>query len=156
MHMQSAQQVALADHLQVVHDLVVTLLRGLQSGAPQRGRVSAGCEDGQAVFGCHGGDGLAKVAQFRARIRQVAVRRGDHLDLRLKKLRRDAALGRRLGGLEERLRDVGGDALRFRVHQKIFFLYAERKRGARHRALPDGRNNQQLGGCLFPPDLTVK
>ncbi len=93
MHVQPAQEIALADHLQVVHDGVVALFVGLLRAAPGGGRMRAGGENGEAVFGRHRGDGLAQMAQLRARIRHVDVGRGHHLDLRLQELRRDC--GRR-------------------------------------------------------------
>ena len=87
--------------------------------------MRAGGEDRKAMLGRHGRDGLAQVAQFRARVRHVAMRRGDDLDLRLQEFGGNPAVGRRLGGLEQRLRDFGGDALGLRVDQEILLLDAE-------------------------------
>ena len=55
----------------------------------------------------------------------LAVRRGDHLDLRLQEFGADPAVGRGLGGIEERLRHVRRDALGLRVDQEVLFLDAE-------------------------------
>ena len=52
MYVQPAQQIALADHLQVVHHGVVALLVGLLGLAPERRRVRAGSQDRQAISGC--------------------------------------------------------------------------------------------------------
>ncbi len=81
--MQPAHEVALADHLQVVHHVIVALFLGLPRLAPSAGGMGAGGEDGEAVFASHRRDGPPQIAQFRARVGHVVVRRGDHLDLRL-------------------------------------------------------------------------
>ena len=54
-----------------------------------------------------------------------AMRRGDHLDLRLQEFGCRPAVGRGLGGIEERLRHVRRDALGLRVDQEVLFLDAE-------------------------------
>ena len=86
MHVQPAQQIALADHLQVVHHGVVTLLVGLLGLAPERRRVRAGSQNGKAISGRHVRDGATQHAQLGARVRHVDMGRGDHLNLRLQKL----------------------------------------------------------------------
>jgi hypothetical protein len=86
MNVQSAQQIALADHLQVVHHGVVALLVGLQGLAPERSRVSTGSQNGKAISGRDGRNGATQHAQLGARVRHVDMGRGDHLDLRLQKL----------------------------------------------------------------------
>ena len=101
MHMQPAQKIALADHLQVVHDRVIAVFLGLLGLSPSRGRMRAGRENGETIFGSNRGDGLPQVPQLGARIGCVDVRRRNHLDLRLQKLPRSPALGRGFDGFEE-------------------------------------------------------
>ncbi len=130
-HVQPAQEVALTDHLQVVHDAVVALFIGLLRAAPGGGRMGAGGQDGKPMLGRHRGDGSAQSAQLGARIRHVVVRRGDHLDLRLQELGRDSAIRCSLGGLEEWLRHAAHDRLRLGVDQEIFLFDAELERTGR-------------------------
>ena len=128
MHVQAAQQVALADHLQVVHHGVVALLRGLQ-GACARARSDA-CRHARIARPCSAAIAATVARRWRSSARasaMLAVRRGDHLDLRLQEFRRDPAVGRRLGGVEECLRHVGRDQLGLRIDQEILFLDAERE-----------------------------
>ena len=59
------KQVALSDHLQVVHDVVVARFLGLPRLAPSACRMGAAGEDGEAVFGRHRGDGSAATRAAR-------------------------------------------------------------------------------------------
>jgi hypothetical protein len=61
------------------------------------------------------------------------VRRGHHLDLRLEKFRRDAAIAGSLGGVEERLRRLADGGFRLRIDQEVFLLDPERE-GVGHAA----------------------
>ena len=71
--------------------------------------MRAGGENGEAVLGRDLRDGPAQMAQLRARVRHVHMRRRHHLDLRLQELRRTPAVGRGLGGVEEFARHDAGD-----------------------------------------------
>ncbi len=81
MHVQTAQHVALADHLQVFHHDVVTLGLTLHRRTPGRGRVRADRENREAVLGRDVGNGLAQEAQLGSRVGDAGMRRGRDLKL---------------------------------------------------------------------------
>ena len=102
MHVQPAQHVALADHLQVVHHRVVALALGLLRPAPVGGRMRAGGEDGEAVVGRDLRHGLAQMAKLGVGGADVVMRQRRHLALRLQEFAHDLAVGRLLGDRPER------------------------------------------------------
>ncbi len=71
---------------------------------------------------------VAQVAQFGARRRDIVMRLGDDLDLRLQEFAGDAVTQRRARGFEKAVRHPARDRLAVAVDQKIFFLNPERKR----------------------------
>jgi len=123
--MQPADQVALPDHLQVVHDVVVAFFLGLPRLAPSGRRMGPGGKDSEPVFASHRRDGPPQVAQFSPRVGHVVVRRGDHLDLRLQELRRDAAGGGSIGGFQEGLRHFAYEGVRLGIDQEILLFDAK-------------------------------
>ena len=125
MHVQPAQHVALADHLQVVHHRVVALALGLLRAAPVGGRMRAGGEDGEAVVGRDLRHGLAQMAQLGVGGPDVVMRQRRHLDLRLQEFAHDLAVGGLLGDVQKGLGHVARHQLGVRVDQEIFFLDAE-------------------------------
>ena len=145
MHVHAAQHVASPDHLQIVHDGNVALLLGLHRSGPQRGRMSAGGENGEAVLGRDCGHDLAQLAQLGAGVGRVGVRRGDDLDLGLQEFARHPAVGRRLGCLEKGLRHAPQHQLGLGVDQEIFFLDPERV-GIRHGRA--ARTTEIWAGCI--------
>ena len=82
-------------------------------------------EDRKAMLGRDVGDGLAQESQLGARVRDVGVRRGRDLDLRLQHLAHHLPAGDGLQLLEERLRHFARDRFGLGVDQKVFFLDAE-------------------------------
>ncbi len=125
MHMQAAQHVALADHLQVFHHVVVALRRRLARRGPGRGRMRADREDREPVLGRDVGDGLAQEFQLGAGVGHVVVRRRRDLELRLQHLAHRLSAGDRLHPLEKRLRHLARDRLGLGVDQEILFLDTE-------------------------------
>ena len=126
MHVDAAQHVAVSKHLQVVHDRVVTVGRGLARGFPHRGRMRAGRENREAMLGGNRGNGLAQPAQLLARHGHVVMRRGHHFDLRLQQLVLELRSERRFGGGEESLRALRNHHLGLGIHQEVFLLDADR------------------------------
>ncbi len=90
MDMHAAQHVAAADHLQIVHDIVVALAFRLARALPHRGRMGAGGENGKAVLGSDIAKRRAQMAQFGARRRDIVMRLRHDLDLRLQEFAGDA------------------------------------------------------------------
>ena len=82
-HVQAAQHVAVPDHLQVVHHRVVALLRRLLRPLPERRRMGAGGEDGEAVLGRDRRHRVAKEAQLGACLLHAGMGDRRHFDLRL-------------------------------------------------------------------------
>ncbi len=109
--MQPAQHVALADHLQIVHDHVVAFRRRLMRALPERGGVRAGGQNGKPMIGGHLRHGLAQITQFRTRLTDIGMGKRRSFDLRLQEFALDLSGGGRLGGGEERLRHLACDRL---------------------------------------------
>ena len=125
MHVQAAQHVALADHLQIFHHVVVALRRRLARRRPGRGRMRADREDREPMLGRDVRDGLAQEFQLGAGVGDVVVRRCRDLELRLQHLAHRLSAGDRLHPLEKRLRHLARDRLGLGVDQKILFLDTE-------------------------------
>ena len=89
MDVHAAQHVALADHLQHVHDMGVAVLGRLHRLRPARRRMGAAGEDGQAVLGGGGGHVLAEPLELGSRVADLAMRLRRNLDLGLEKLAAD-------------------------------------------------------------------
>ncbi len=125
MHVHAAQHVALADHLQVMHDGVVAHRIALLHVVPCRGRVGAGGEDRQAMLGGGAGQRLAQEAQLLARGRHVGMRQRRDLDLRLQQFAAGLSAGRLLGGFQERRRHGARRRLGVGVDQEELLLDPE-------------------------------
>ena len=125
MHVHAAQHVALADHLQVMHDGVVALGTALLHVVPGRGRMGAGGEDRQPMLGGGLGERLAQETQLLARGRHVGMRQRRDLDLRLQQFPAGLPAGRLLGGFQECLRHGAGRRLGIGVDQEEFLFDAE-------------------------------
>ena len=125
MHMHPAQHVALADHLQVVHDGVVAHGIALLHVVPCRGRMGAGGEDRQPVLGGGAGQRLAQETQLLPRGRHVGMRQRRDLDLRLQQFPARLPAGRLLGGFQERRRHGAGRRLGVGVDQEELLLDTE-------------------------------
>ena len=127
MHVHAAQHVAVADHLQVVHDRAVARLRRHRSA---RARRRAGrCPWRQAPACARPAACAERAAVMRpdARALRCALSQGgvDHLDLRLQHLGRHAVAERLVGAVEEALVDAAHGAARARVEHEIFLFHAE-------------------------------
>ena len=125
MDVHAAQHVALADHLQHVHDMGVAILGRLHRLRPARRRMGAAGEDGQAVLGGGGGHVLAEPLELGSRVADLAMRLRRNLDLGLEKLAADAPRSAALGKLEQRFRRLLGHVQGARIGEEIFLLDAE-------------------------------
>ena len=125
-HVHAAQHVAVAYHLQVVDDGVVTYLLGDQLLGPKRERE-----------GAHGGDAETALArclrqrgtvmlQMRARLVHAGAGRRRHLDLRLQHFCHDAVAKLLLGDFEEFFVSAAHGPARLGVEHEILFFHADR------------------------------
>ena len=122
MHVQPAQHVALADHLQVVHHGVVARRLGLQHVAPRGGRMRAGGHDGEPVLAGDPRHRLPQKPQLLAGGLHVGMRQRRDLDLSLQQLAARLTAGRGLGGIEKGLGHRAGHRFGVRVDQEELFL----------------------------------
>ena len=125
MDVHAAQHVALADHLQHVHDMGVAVLGRLHRFGPARRRMGAAGEDGQAVLGGGRRHVLAKPLELGSRVADLAVRFRRDLDLGLEKLAADPPRSAALGKLKQRFRRFLGHLQGARIGEEIFLLDAE-------------------------------
>src|SRR6516225_5168078 len=128
MDVHAAQHVAPTDHLQVVHDVVVAFGLGLLRLVPDRGRMRAGGEYGEPVWGNYTSQHMAQLPQLGARLRHVDMRLGCDLYLLLQKLALATTEGRRGHRGEQRLRYARRDCFRVGVDEEILLLDTEAKR----------------------------
>ncbi len=150
MHVQPAQEIALADHLQVLHDRVVALLCGLLGLAPERSRMRAGRQNGEAVIGGHRGDGSPQVAQLGAGGGHVLMGRRGHLDLRLQEFGRGPAIGCRSGRFEERSGHIARHELRGGIDEEILLFDTDRERAGHREPLLLGSCGGGVIHCANP------
>src|ERR1700692_1770632 len=131
MHVHSAQHVALADHLQVIHDLRIAGFRALHRPSPTRQRMRSARQYRQAMLRGGGRRVLAQAKELAPRFLDAAMRFGRDLDLSLQEFPPDMARRAEIGGLKERIRRLRRSFERLGVGQKVFFLDAELKLIAR-------------------------
>ncbi len=155
MHVHAAKQIALAEHLQVLHHAVVTdFLRGL-AARPAGRRMGARGEIGKAVIRRHHADRLAQVFQFVVDFFHRIGGLGRDLELRLQHLavhhRADLAL--QVG--KKRGRGLLAQGLGVAVDDEILLLHPEAVILFGHGNLParanDGKKRISCGG--WSPDL---
>ena len=84
--------------------------------------MGAGGEDGEAVLGRDRRHGVAKEAQFGARLLHAGMGNGRRFDLRLQEFAADAAAGRVLRLRQEGLRHLPRNRLRLGVDEKILLF----------------------------------
>ena len=126
MHMQAAQHVAVADHLQVVHDGVVAHLRRDGLLRPECQRKSADGGKAEAALGRRVSKRAAVMLKMRPRFRHAGARRRRHLDLRLQHFGHHAVAEGLAGENEESLVELAHGPTRFRVEHEVFLFDADR------------------------------
>ena len=124
-HVQAAQQVALPQHLQLAHHVVVMGLVGTELAAPLGRGVRAGHHDAQSVPLRDRGDRAAQRAQVLFGRVRVIVYQGLDFDLGLQHLAAEAFAQRFPAFGEEAPRHVAQPAA-VAAYQEVLFLEAER------------------------------
>ena len=126
MHMHAAQHVAVADHLQVVHDRAVARLRGDDLLGPERERERAHGGEAEFVLGGRLPKRAAIMYEMAARLLHGRAGRRRHLDLRLQHLGHDAVAQFFARAREEFFVDAAHGPARLGVEHEIFFFHADR------------------------------
>jgi len=126
MHVHAAQHVAVADHLQVIHDRAVALFLGDQLLGPERERECAHGGQPELVLGRGLAERAAISAKMLARLLHGVAGRRRYLDLRLQHLGRHAVAEFFAGLAEELLVDAAHRPARLGVEHEIFFFHADR------------------------------
>ena len=126
MHMHAAQHVAVADHLQVVHDRVVARLRRDDLLGPEREREGAHGGEAEFVLGRGLRERAAIVREMVARLLHGDAGRRRHLDLRLQHLGHHAVAEFFAREGQEFLVEAAHRPARLGVEHEIFFFHADR------------------------------
>src|SRR5690348_2510393 len=100
MHMHPAKHIALADHLQSLHEFLVALRGTADHFRPIRGGMGAGCKDCETMPLRRFGGGTAKFEQLLPRVAKADMRPCGHFELSLQHFTIDTATGARFTSLE--------------------------------------------------------